>query len=228
MRTELPPRDLQALAAIGRFRMLARPHLKRWFFRDVSEAVVTRFVKRVEGLGYAGVERLHGNGVQILWLTRKGRDMLLRSGVADVDLFPASGPAAAKDFTHTEAIGAVAAWLSAREPVPDELLPAWALQRHFEGKLRVIPDLLALWRPIGSSAGAALAIEVDLGTEPLDGVFRPKLSRLAEALVAWLPGGLTSILVLVTAKRRAVSLRAAVVELPVPILVEVLHDTLSL
>lgn len=53
--------------------------------------------------------------------------MLVRDGVPSADLFPASGPAAAKDFDHTVAIGDAAAWLATRAPAPDELLPAWAL-----------------------------------------------------------------------------------------------------
>src|SRR5947209_4987487 len=124
--------------------MLTRPQVKRWFFENVSEPVVTRFVERGVRDGYLGVERLHGNGMQVLWLTRKGRDMLAACGVPAADLFPATGPAAAKDFQHTMEIGNTALWLMKRTPAPDELLPAWALQRYFGGRLRAIPDLLAV------------------------------------------------------------------------------------
>nr|MDQ3281310.1 hypothetical protein [Acidobacteriota bacterium] len=74
MASKLLPRDADVLAAIGRFRMLTRPQLKRWFFHDVSEPVVTRFFQRSMSSGYLGVERLGGNGIQVAWLTRKGRD----------------------------------------------------------------------------------------------------------------------------------------------------------
>jgi hypothetical protein len=227
MAEKLLPRDLLVLSVIGRFRMLTRPQVKLWFFADLSEPVVTRFVKRAEAAGYLGVERIGGNGMQVLWLTRRGRDVLVARGTPAADLFPATGPSAAKDFAHTVAIGDVAAWLARREPAPDELLPAWALQRYFGGKLRVIPDLLALWRPIGSAPGAALAVEVDLGTEPLESVFLPKLRGLGAALAAWLPEAVTRILVLVPSKRRADSLRTSGIDSPVAVSVEVMDETIA-
>jgi len=222
---KLIARDLLVLAAVGRFRMLTRPQVKRWFFSEVSEPVVTRFVKRAEACGWLGVERLGGNGMQVLWLTRKGREALVERGTPAADLFPASGPAAAKDFAHTTAIGDAAAWLATRKPAPDELLPAWALQRYFSGRLRVIPDLLALWRPMGNAPGAALAVEVDLGTEPLESVFLPKLRGLGAALTTWLPEAVTRILVLVPSKRRADSLRMLGIDSPIAVSVEVIQET---
>jgi len=171
---KLSARDLEVLTAIGRFRMLTRPQVKRWFFDSVSEPVVTRFIERGSRGGHLGVERLHGNGMQVLWLTRKGRDALVAQGIPAADLFPATGPAAAKDFEHTLEIGNAAVWLMKRSPAPDELLPAWALQRYFSGRLTAIPDLLVLWR----NPAAALAVEVDLGTEPVTTVLLPKLALL--------------------------------------------------
>jgi hypothetical protein len=227
MAAKLLPRDFLVLATIGRFRMLTRPQVKRWFFPEVSEPVVTRCLKRTAAAGYLGIERLGGNGMQVLWLTRKGRDALLDHGLPAADLFPASGPAAAKDFAHTVAIGDAAAWLATRDPVPDELLPAWALQRYFGGKLTVIPDLLALWRAAGTAPGAAIAVEVDLGTEPLESLFLPKLRDLGRTIAAWLPETLCRILVLVPAKRRAESIRRAAVESPIPISVEVAGELLE-
>jgi hypothetical protein len=218
-RAKLSARDLEALTAVGRFRMLIRPQVKRWFFDSVSEPVVTRFIERGNRDGLLGVERLHGNGMQVLWLTRKGRDMLVAHGVAAADLFPATGPAAAKDFDHTAEIGNVAVWLMKRTPVPDEILPAWALQRYFSGRLRAIPDLLALWR----APAAALAVEVDLGTEPVASVLLPKLALLSRSVGEHLPGESAAILVLVPSERR----REAVlngVEARVPVAVELLDS----
>jgi protein involved in plasmid replication-relaxation len=183
-RTKLSARDLEVLTAIGRFRMLTRPQVKRWFFESVSEPVVTRFIGRGTRDGLLGVERLHGNGTQLFWLTRKGRDVLVAHGVAAAELFPTSGPVAAKDFEHTAEIGNVAVWLMKRMPAPDELLPAWALQRYFSGQLQAIPDLLALWR----TPAAALAVEVDLGTEPVATVLLPKLALLSRSMGEHLPG----------------------------------------
>jgi hypothetical protein len=215
-------RDLDVMRAVGRFRMLTRPQVKRWFFAEVSETVVTRFVERVTRKGWLSAERLHGNGVQVLWLTKKGRDVLVGAGVAAADLFPASGPAAAKDFEHTVMIGEAAVWLATKTPPPDELLPGWALLRFFGGRMAVVPDLLALWRPERCSP-AALAVEVDLGTEPIQTVLLPKLALLANALHDWLSGCLTTILVLVPRARRRAAVEGALPDLPIPVVVEVLE-----
>ena len=214
------------LRAVGRFRMLTRPQVKRWLFADVTEPVVTRSIDRSEVQGYLGVERLHRNGVQVMWLTRKGRDLLVAEGTPAADLFPATGPAAAKDFEHTVATGEAAVWLATRHPAPDELLPAWALQRVFGGRILAIPDLLAIWRGAGT-APAALAVEVDLGTEPLSTVLLPKLAMLGRALGDWLPESALTILVLVPTRRRRESLLGMLPELGIPCAVEVMDDCLG-
>lgn len=220
-------RDAVVLAAIGRFRMLTRPQVKRWLFPDVSEPVVTRFVKRMETAAYLGVSRIGGNGIQVFWLTRKGRDALVTRGVSAADLFPASGPAAAKDFEHTIAIGEAAVWLSVRDRAPDELLPAWALARYFGGTLDAIPDLLALWRSTSAGPACTLAIEVDLGTEPLRSVLLPKLVELSSVLHRWIPAGPLTILVLVAGSRRRDSLRLALGTLDREVVVEVAVEAFS-
>jgi hypothetical protein len=227
MVTKLLPRDAEVLAAIGRFRMLTRQQVKRWLFHDVSEPVVTRFFQRSMVSGYLGVERLGGNGIQVAWLTRKGRDALVRSGVPGMDLFAATGPAAAKDFEHTVATGDVAVWLARRTPAPDELLPSWMVARLFGGRLAVVPDLLALWQPVGSGPAGALAVEVDLATEPLGSVFLPKLRALERNLQAWMPDALMRILVLVPSARRQDSLRAMLGESGERVTVEVLGGVKS-
>ena len=218
MATKLSARDLEVLTAIGRFRMLTRPQVKRWFFENVSEPVVTRFIERGKREGLLGVERQHGNGMQILWLTRRGQDVLVANGVPAADLFPATGPAAAKDFSHTAEIGNAAVWLTKRTPSPDELLPAWALQRYFGSRLAAVPDLLALWR----APAAALAVEVDLGTEPLATVLLPKLSIMRRSLGAWTPIELTTILVLVPSPRRREGVIAGLGETGVKVAVDLL------
>jgi hypothetical protein len=227
MGTKLLPRDIEVLAAIGRFRMLTREQVKRWFFHDVSEPVVTRFFQRSVRSGYLGAERLGGNGIQIAWLSRKGRDALVRSGIPGADLFAATGPAAAKDFEHTVATGDVAVWLARRTPAPDELLPAWMIARLFGGRLAVVPDLLALWRPVGSGPAAALAVEIDLATEPLASVLLPKLRALERNLKVWMPDALTTILVFVPSARRQESLRAMMAESGERVAIELLADVKS-
>lgn len=224
MAAKLLERDAEVLAAVGRFRMLTRQQVKRWFFPYVSEPVVTRFLQRTSTSGHLGVERLGGNGIQVLWLTRKGRDALVARGVPAADLFHATGPAAAKDLQHTVAIGDVAVWLSLRTPPPDELLPAWAVARLFGGRLVVVPDLLALWRPSESRQASALAIEVDLGTEPLGSIFIPKVHALAVHLRTWMPDAFMTILVLVPSARRLNSVRVLLGDLTSRVAVEVLDS----
>lgn len=213
MAPRLTPRDLALLAAVGRFRSLTRQQLKRWFFADVTEPVVTRVLDRLVVQHWLGSERIQGNGRQIVWLTSRGADLLHERGAARKNLFPTTGPPAAKDFAHSVAIGDAAAWLARRRPPPDEILPAWHLQRLF-GNWRAIPDLLAIWRGGASLAGAALAVEVDLGTEPLKSVFLPKLGELPDALATRLPREQTHILILVPSARRLERVREALAGTP--------------
>jgi len=202
-------RDIDAYALVGRFRMLTRQQLKSWLFAEVSETMVTRFFDRATERGYLGVERLRGNGIQVCWLTKKGRDFLVDGRhAAASDLFPASGPVPAKDFAHTVEIANAALAMRHRVPAPDELLPAWAVQRLFAGTLTVWPDLLCLWRPNGG-VGSALAIEVDLGGEPVKTVLVPKTLELIAFLRAWLTGATAAILLLTVTQRRCDSLHAA-------------------
>lgn len=204
------PRDIDAYALVGRFRMLTRQQLKSWLFAEVSETMVTRFFDRATERGYLGVERLRGNGIQVCWLTKKGRDFLVDGGhAAASDLFPASGPVPAKDFEHTVEIVNAALALRHRSPAPDELLPAWAVQRLFGGTLTVWPDLLCLWKPNGGDAGSALAIEVDLGGEPVKTVLVPKTLELIGFLSGWTAGAPAAILLLTATARRRDSLREA-------------------
>lgn len=203
-------RDIEAYVLAGRFRMLTRQQLKAWLFSDVSETMVTRFFDRSTERGYLGVERLHGNGMQVCWLTKKGRDFLVDGGhAAASDLFPASGPVPAKDFAHTVEIVNAALAMRGRTPPPDELLPAWSVQRLFAGKLAVWPDLLCLWKPREDDSGAALAIEVDLGGEPVKTVLVPKTLELIAFLGQWVGDAPAAILLLTATARRRDSLREA-------------------
>jgi len=201
------PRDIEAYALVGRFRMMTRQQLKSWLFPEVSETMVTRFFDRATERGYLGVERLHGNGIQVCWLTKKGRDFLVGGGYAAAsDLFPASGPVPAKDFAHTVEIVNAAHAMHRRTPAPDELLPAWMVQRLFAGKLTVWPDLLCLWKPNGANPGAVLAIEVDLGGEPVKTVVVPKTLELTRFLTGLTMVAPAAILLLASTEHRRESL----------------------
>lgn len=224
------PRDIEAYALVGRFRMMTRQQLKSWLFDGVSETIVTRFFDRAMGRGYLGVERLRGNGIQVCWLTKKGRDFLVGGGhAAASDLFPASGPVPAKDFEHTVEIVNVALAMRRRTRAPDELLPAWAVQRLFAGKLTVWPDLLCLWKPTADDPGSALAIEVDLGGEPVKTILVPKTLKLIGFLTGWTTDAPAAILLLTATVRRRESLRESLAPAvgKFPLAVETLPALLS-
>jgi len=183
----MEPRDRTALHFIARFRMVTRPQLRQALFAGLSETVAKRSIDRLLAAGCVGAERVSKTGYQVLWCTSRGRDHLVGQGASAADLFPARGPAAAKDFRHTERIVDVAITFLERGWREDAMLPAWALQRSLGARVRAIPDLLVLDRGIESRAPAAIAVEVDLGSEALT-VFVPKLQLLA-ALACRIPRG---------------------------------------
>jgi hypothetical protein len=202
-------RDLAALTTIGIFRMLTRAQLKAWHFESVSETVVRRFIDRMVERGYLGHERINRNGVQVVWLTQAGADLLVdQAGVSRADLFPARASVAAKDFAHTTAIGDVALAVAMRGFRSDVMLPAWALQRAQAGRAEVFPDLLCLARPLDGDPGAALAVEVDLGGEPIGSVLVPKTEKLADFLGPY-AGSTVAILLLTVGRRRRAAIEQA-------------------
>jgi hypothetical protein len=219
-------RDLAALTTIGIFRMLTRAQLKAWHFESVSDTVVRRFIDRMVERGYLGQERINHNGVQVVWLTQAGADLLVdQAGVSRADLFPARGPVAAKDFDHTTAIVDAALAVERYGFRSDMRLPAWALQRAQAGRAEVFPDLLCLVRPSATNPGAALAVEVDLGGEPIGSVLVPKTENLA-AFLALYSGSKRGILLLTVGSRRRTAIEQALrkANISVPISVEELAN----
>jgi hypothetical protein len=168
--------------------------------------MVTRFVERYTSRGYVGASRLAGNGMQLFWLTESGREFLVRKGATRADdLFPARGPVSLKDLHHTLAVVSVGLALSRRFPQARMIRPSWAVQRAFDGKLEAIPDVLC----VCDSPQFVVAVEVDLGTEPLE-LFATKCQRLAALLADY--GSAVIITVLTTTDRRIERLLARVVE----------------
>jgi hypothetical protein len=214
-------RDIAALTTIGIFRMLTRAQLKAWHFKTVSETVVRRFIDRMVERGYLGQERINRNGVQVVWLMQAGADLLVdQGGVSRVDLFPARGPVAAKDFDHTTAIVDAALAVEQRGFRSDAMVPAWALQRAQAGRAEVFPDLLCLARPSATNRGAALAVEVDLGGEPIGSVLVPKTEKLAAFLAPYSWSTLAILLLTVGSRRRATieqALRKVVMSVPISV-----------
>jgi hypothetical protein len=214
-------RDLAALTTIGIFRMLTRAQLKAWHFESVSDPVVRRFIDRMVERGYLGQERINRNGVQVVWLTQAGADLLVdHATVSRDDLFPARGPVAAKDFAHTTAIVDAALAVERHCFRSDMMLPAWALQRAQSGRADVFPDLLCLARRSDGDPGAALAVEVDLGGEPIGSVLVPKTEKLATFLALYGGSTLAILLLTVGSRRRAAieqELRKASISVPISV-----------
>jgi len=216
-------RDLEAGAWIGKGYEVAQYQLREAVFSGKSPVVVSRFVKRWRERGFLLVERWNRVGMNRLRLTSKGRDFLLLHAVAPPeDLFVPARSVAPKDLAHRLWINDLRVVL-ARLPVKPELVfPAWALERRFVPRLSAIPDVLAVTRR--GETRAVLAIEVDLGGEPLKSVFVPKLSVLQGVLREMSNGGSAVVLVLTSSDRRrdAIAQAASILDGAIPIAVETL------
>lgn len=216
-------RDLEAGAWIGKGYEVAQYQLHEAIFRGRSPVVVSRFTKRWRERGYLLVERWNRVGMNRLRLTQKGRDfLLLHSAVEADELFVPSRSVAPKDLSHRLWINDLRVVLGRLSNRPDLILPCWALERRFVPRLPAIPDVLAVTR--SGSSSAVLAIEVDLGGEPLRSVFVPKLCLLQDVLRDVLQGGTCAILVLTSTERRQDAIASATSDLDssIPIAVETL------
>jgi len=216
-------RDLEAGAWIGRGYEVAQYQLHEAVFSGKSPVVVSRFTKRWRERGYLLVERWNRVGMNRLRLTSKGRDFLLLHAAAEPDdLFVPARTVAPKDLAHRLWINDLRVVLGRMSPKPELLLPAWALERGFVPRLPAIPDVLSVTR-CGSSS-RALAVEVDLGGEPLRSVFVPKLDVLQGVLQDMSKGGSAAILVLTSSDRRRDTIATLTSDLDgsIPIAVETL------
>lgn len=213
-RARVLPRDLAALALVGKWKCIARYHLKAWIFPDVSETMASRFVERMTARGYLGAKRLNGIGTQLLWLTPAGRDFLCEHGTPTATLYPARSAVSLKDLDHTMAIVSAGFALSRRFPVADAVLPAWAVQRAFGGRIEAIPDVLLVSR----ADQMLLAVEIDVGAEPLN-VLAGKLAEMASGLLTeWSADARAAIIVLTSGERRAANILAAVADSISPVI----------
>lgn len=205
-RARVLPRDIDALRVIGKWKCVARYHLKAWAFSEVSDTMASRFVERMTERGYLGVKRLNGIGTQLLWLTATGRDFLVDHGVAADEVFPARAAVSLKDLDHTLAIVSAGFALTRRFPSAGAVLPAWAVQRAFDGHIATIPDVLVADR----AEGLLLGVEIDTGAEPLK-VLAKKLTDMADGFFTeWSAGARTGIVVLTSGQRRASNILAEV------------------
>jgi hypothetical protein len=194
-------RDLRAGVWIGQGHEVAQYQLHEAVFSGRSPVVVSRFTKRWKERGLLAVERWNRIGMNRLRLTGKGRDYLLAySAAEEEDLFVPARAVAAKDLAHRLWINDLRVILGRLPAQPELLLPSWAIERRFVPRLPAIPDVLSVTRRGESTS--ALAVEVDLGGEPLRSVFVPKLGVLQSVLRDQAPDGAAAILVLTSSDRR--------------------------
>ena len=216
---KLPARDLVAGVWIGKGYEVAQYQLHEAVFPGRSAVVVSRFVKRWRDHGLIAVERWNRIGMNRLRLTSRGRDLLLLSAVAKPeDLFVPARPVAPKDIAHRMWVNDLRVVLGRLPKKPDFVLPFWSIERTILPRPVAVPDVLA----VTTRPASLLAIEVDLGGEPIQSVFVPKLRLLQEVLRAASSGGRVAILILTSGPRRQQSIGKAMATLDtsVPIAVE--------
>lgn len=214
-------RDLEAGAFIGEGYEVAQYQLQEAVFKGRSPTVASRFVTRWARRGLLVAERLFGIGMNRLRLTSKGRDLLVRHGVDERDLFVPRKPTALKDLAHRLWINDVRVVFGEFEPRPDRIIPAWVIERRLGGSGKTIPDVLVVRR----EPQLTLALEVDLGSEPLRSVFAKKLALLAKDFLGLGSRVNSMIVVLTSSARRAAALREILGDsLPVSVVVETLPD----
>jgi hypothetical protein len=218
----LSPRDLAALRFIGQAGELAQYQLHEQVFRDVSEVVVSRFVRRASTRDLIATTRWRGIGINRLRLTTRGRSQLVQHGVCADELFVLRNPIAEGHIEHQLWIVDTLVVLGRAARKPDLLLPAWALQRRFTPRPVAIPDVLASFVSPTEQPALLLGVEIDRGSENLASIFLPKLEKLCEVLSTWAGGAAGAIVVLTNNMRRRDALRSSVRTLSVPVIVEIL------
>ncbi len=218
----ISPRDLAALRFIGRAGELAQYQLHEGVFGEVSEVVVSRFVRRAARRELIVISRWRGIGINRLRLTARGRALLVTHGTSAEEIFTPRNPVADGHIEHQLWIVDTMIVLGRATRPPDLLLPAWALQRRFAERPPAIPDVLASFAHPPEQPALLLGVEVDLGSERLKAVFLPKLEKLCTIMETW-SGSTTAALVLLTNNlRRRDALRAAAENLSLPVVVELL------
>jgi hypothetical protein len=218
----LSPRDLAALRFIGHAGELAQYQLHEQVFGDVSEVVVSRFVRRATTRDLIATTRWRGVGINRLRLTTRGRSYLVQHGVTADELFVLRSPIAEGHIEHQLWIVDTLVILGRAARKPDLLLPAWALQRRFTPRPAAIPDVLASFVSPPEQPALLLGVEIDRGSENLASIFLPKLEKLCEVLSSWSGGAASAIVVLTNNLRRRDSLRNSVKMLSLPVIAEML------
>lgn len=218
----LSKRDIAVLREIAEAQELSQGQVHRAVFPTVSEVVVSRRVRRLRDLGLIAVERWRKVGINRLRLTSRGRDLLIEIGAAeDVSIFLLTGTLADKVIPHTLWVNDVRIVLKSLASPGDAVLASWMIERRFVPRWASIPDVLWIAAPQGEAPGSVLAVEIDLGTEPIKGVFAKTLETLQEILTSLAAGSSAAIVVLTVGERRCGAIRAAVHDLPASVPIEV-------
>lgn len=217
----LSERDIVALQFIGRGAEVAQYQLHEGVFGNVSEVVVSRFVRRANEQGLISVSRWRGIGINRVRLTRRGRAILIANGVDPAEIFVPNNPIADGHIEHHLWIVDVLTVLGRAKPKPDVLAPAWALERRFTPRPAAIPDVLASFN-MPSGGSLLLAVEIDRGSESVASVFAPKLHELCSVLGAWADSATCVIVVFTSAARRREAIQARVEKFPMQIFTELL------
>ena len=168
----LTPRDQELLRALARLRVARTGALVRLCLGSVRRDTAARRLRRLFDAGFLAVRATEATQENLYMLGPKGREFVRGEGEAEPRV-PRGG------LDHHLSI--VETWVSlATLELPDvglQLARAdWELRTEFGGALPIVPDLFAV---LNAPAGPVpLAVEVDLGTEPLK-VLRAKLATYA-------------------------------------------------
>jgi hypothetical protein len=215
-------RDLVALQFIGRAGELAQYQLHAGVFGEVSEVVVSRFVRRAVARELIVVSRWRGIGINRLRLTTRGRALLITHGTNADAIFTPRSPIAEGHIEHQLWIVDTMIVLGRATRTPDLLLSASALQRRFAERPPAIPDVLASFTQPPEQPALLLGVEVDLGSERLKAVFLPKLEKLCAVMETWSGSAAAALVILTNNLRRRDALKGAVGDLSLPVIVELL------
>lgn len=171
-------RDRELLLALSRLRIVRTGALVRLCFGGVRRDTAARRLRRLFDAGFLAVRDAPALTDENLYLLGpKSQTIVRQVGATDV-----SAPRGGLD--HHLAI--VDTWVAlATLEVPGVSLHLaradWELRAEFPEALTVVPDLFAVFE--GPCGPRAMAVEVDLGTEPLK-VLRAKLATYGQLTAA--------------------------------------------
>lgn len=170
----LQPRDVELLHALARLRIARTDDLAGFCFAGVRRDTVAERLRKLFDAGYLNVSAPERSVPNLYSLGPRGRKLVAESG-EEVSPVPRGS------LEHH--LGIVRTWVGLSScPVRDVSLelarPDWEIRAEFGDRgLPLVPDLFAVLAFSGTNV--ALAVEVDLGTEPLH-VLLAKVRAYAE------------------------------------------------